>query len=241
MNDRRDAHEPWDELAAGYALHALEPDEEQEFADHLQTCDRCADLLRDHELVAAQLGSLAHDDELAVPSWASVRAGVVDETPTPVASLDERRRRRQPRLLGAAAAVLVLAGAGVITWQATSGSSTSPATQAIDSCRHRTGCEVVHLHTADGAEPGAVLVSADKVTMVPIKMGAPAAGKTYVLWQMLRNGSPTPVDSFGGAGETTWPLVVPYDDTAAFAVSLEPANVPPSQPTHVVAVGNTNA
>ena len=32
-----------------------------------------------------------------------------------------------------------------------------------------------------------------------------------------------------------------YADTAAFAVSVESAAVPPSQPTQVVAIGNTTA
>jgi anti-sigma-K factor RskA len=235
-----DAHERWDELAAGYALHALELEEEQEFTAHLGTCAECDRLLQDHELVAAQLGSLAHDEDLVAPSWSSVRRGVIDDGAAPVVSLTERRRRRQPRLLGAAAAVVVLAAGGVVAWQATSGSP-SAATQAIDTCRHQRGCEVIPLHASAGGNPGAVLVANGKVTMVPIAMGAPAAGKTYVLWQMLRNGSPTPVDSFRGSAAATWPLVVPYDDTAAFAVSVEPAGLPPSQPTHVVAVGNTSA
>ena len=39
----------------------------------------------------------------------------------------------------------------------------------------------------------------------------------------------------------TAPLVMSYADTAAFAVSVEPASAPPSQPTNVIAIGNTSA
>jgi hypothetical protein len=244
MSDRRTtSHEAWDELAAGYALHALEPDEELEFLQHFATCDECAAQVRDHELVAAQLGSLAHDedDDVQAPEWSSIRASIVEVAPT--VSLDDRRRgprRRQPWLLGAAAAAVLLAGAGIAVWQ-TTGTSPSPATQALKSCQHQAGCSVVRLHGSSGPDPAIVLVSHNSVTMVPLAMKPAAKGSTYVLWQLLRSGAPTAVTAFSNAsGPSDATLVMPYADTAAFAVSVESASVPPSQPTHVVAIGNTN-
>jgi len=238
------SHDQWDELAAGYALHALEPDEEQRFAEHLATCAECAATLRDHELVAAQLGTLSYGDEEShgAPSWSAIRSAVVgDDRPVP---LDERRRARrrpQPWLLGAAAAVIAAALAVIVVSQ-TTGSSAPAASKAIASCRHMTGCSVISLHTSDGAAPAAVLVSAGKATMVPLAMKPAPAGSQYVLWQLLRTGAPVAVDDFrSGSALQTAPLVMSYDDTAAFAVSLEPASVPPTQPTHVIAIGNTTA
>ena len=38
---RRGEHEAFDELAVGWALHALEPEDEELFAAHLPTCPRC--------------------------------------------------------------------------------------------------------------------------------------------------------------------------------------------------------
>lgn len=38
---RRGEHETFDELAVGWALHALEPEDEELFAAHLPTCPRC--------------------------------------------------------------------------------------------------------------------------------------------------------------------------------------------------------
>ena len=237
------SHDEWDELAAGYALHALEPDEERRFTDHLAGCEECAGLLREHELVAAQLGSLAHAenaDDAPAPEWSAIRAGVVS-TPAPV-SLDARReRRRQPWLLGAAAAVLVAAGGAVVVFSG-GGTTATPAARAIAACRHETGCAVIRLHAAHGADPGAVLVADGKVTMVPLAMKAPAPGTQYVLWQLLRSGAPTPVAVFRNASEpATSPLVMAASDTAAYAVSVEPDTWPPAQPTHVVAIGNTPA
>src|SRR3712207_7218554 len=36
-------HREFDELAVGWALHALEPEDETVFSAHLATCARCAD------------------------------------------------------------------------------------------------------------------------------------------------------------------------------------------------------
>ena len=235
-------HDDWDELAAGYALHALEPDEEQRFTEHLAGCDECMAAVREHELVAAQLGSLAHSDEdVPAPAWSAIRSSVVGE-PAPV-SLDARRkaRRRQPMVLGAAAAAVVLAAAGIVVWQ-TNGSSTTPAERALQSCRQQSGCSVVRLHASRGADPAIVLVSSERVTMVPLAMKPAPKGKEYVLWQLLRSGAPTPVAELTDAsGPSSAGLVMPYADTAAFAVSVESSSVPPSQPTQVVAIGNTTA
>jgi anti-sigma-K factor RskA len=237
-------HDAWDELAAGHALHALEPDEELRFNEHLATCDECTKVLREHELVAAQLGALAYaddDEDVSVPEWSTIRTAVVGKSvPT---SLDARRqaKRRQPRILAAAAAAVVIAAAGLAVWQ-TRGTSTSPAERALQSCRHQAGCTVVRLHASRGADPAVVLVSADRVTMVPLAMKPPAQGKQYVLWQLLRSGAPTPVAEITDASDpTSAGLVMSYADTAAFAVSVESASVPPSQPTQVVAIGNTTA
>ncbi|WP_369137773.1 anti-sigma factor domain-containing protein [Modestobacter versicolor] len=41
-HDRDDVHRDWDELAVGWALHALEPEDEARFTDHLTSCARCA-------------------------------------------------------------------------------------------------------------------------------------------------------------------------------------------------------
>jgi len=242
MTDRQQPHDEWDQLAAGYALHALEPDEELAFTRHLADCAECQELLPGHELTAAQLGSLADSaDDEAAPPWSAIRTAIIGaDTPRVVVPLAAGRRRRgSPRLLSAAAAVVVLVAAGVIGWRVTSGSP-SASSQAIARCAHTAGCAIVRLHASNGANPGVVLVSDGRATMVPLAMRPPAADRTYVLWQLLRNGKPAPVGAFRQTkGDVTAPLVTPYADTAAFAVSLEPTGPLPTQPTQVLAVGNT--
>jgi anti-sigma-K factor RskA len=58
-------HEAFDELAVGWALHALEPEDEALFARHLPGCPRCARTVADTEEV---MGALATDLPPAEPS-----------------------------------------------------------------------------------------------------------------------------------------------------------------------------
>ena len=54
--DRFDtAHAEWDELAVGWSLRALEPDDEDRFTVHLRGCQRCASSVQDSGRVLAAL------------------------------------------------------------------------------------------------------------------------------------------------------------------------------------------
>ena len=55
---RRGEHESFDELAVGWALHALEPEDEELFAAHLPTCPRCRQTVGETTDV---MGALAGD------------------------------------------------------------------------------------------------------------------------------------------------------------------------------------
>jgi hypothetical protein len=48
-------HAPFEELAAGHALHALDPRDEQRFLSHLADCSRCQAAVGDYTEVAAAL------------------------------------------------------------------------------------------------------------------------------------------------------------------------------------------
>ena len=49
------SHQEWEEIAAGHALGALEPDDEQRFEAHLRTCAECRQVIADTEAVMAEL------------------------------------------------------------------------------------------------------------------------------------------------------------------------------------------
>lgn len=232
-------HTLWDELAAGYALHGLSPEEQVTFAEHLETCDRCTASVNDHELVAAQLGSISHyRDDDRPPSWASMRDAIVGPR-EPVAAGDELAGRRQRRYdlsrrsLAAAAAAAVIAGGGVAAWQLT--------TSAGSSCSASDGCHVIELDAAGGKPAASLEVRGDTVTMDAAKMPVAPVGSVYVLWQQPSDGQATPIKEFSaaaGASTVTASLSVPYSDTQGFAVSLETATgAPPATPSNSLASG----
>ncbi|MGY1830337.1 anti-sigma factor domain-containing protein [Geodermatophilus sp. SYSU D01180] len=57
MSPRPDSHEPFDELAVGWALHALEPEDEALFGAHLPTCPRCTRTVAETSEVMAALAA----------------------------------------------------------------------------------------------------------------------------------------------------------------------------------------
>jgi anti-sigma-K factor RskA len=246
-------HEFWDELAAGYALRALAPDEEMQFETHLATCAECSAALADHEMVAAQLGSIAHYRETSddPPSWESMREsilggtvdGALDDTDVAVETygpveVDELAARRQRfrgsrRILAAAAAVIVIAGGGVAIWQATTSSSSS--------CSASPGCHTISLDAAGGTQAATVEVRDNTVTMPTADMPTAPAGKIYVLWELPRNGQATPIATFNvgdGSALPTATLQSPYADISGFAISEEDAQgAPPEAPSNTLAQG----
>src|SRR4051812_16508365 len=129
-------HDHWEQLAAGFALDALEPEESADFAAHLASCAQCQELVDEHALVAAQLGSLAGDD-VSPPPWSAIRAGVVGESQrTSEADVVVLRRRPRFATLAAAAAAVAVAGGAVATWQLTrDGNGTQPLA-SVAACRH---------------------------------------------------------------------------------------------------------
>ena len=85
LDPRRGEHGAFDELAVGWALHALEPEDEELFAAHLPTCPRCRQTVAETTDV---MGALAGDLPPADPPERlreRLRAAVeeVDQLPSP--------------------------------------------------------------------------------------------------------------------------------------------------------------
>jgi anti-sigma-K factor RskA len=111
-------HGEFEELAAGYALGALEPDDEAIFQRHLGGCPTCAANVRELEGVAAQLAYAVPPVQPPETVWAGIRREIVEDArpaAAPAGGRVERdgARRRRSRLLTrlAAAAVVVLVAA----------------------------------------------------------------------------------------------------------------------------------
>ena len=229
-------HARYDELAAGHALHALDPDDERQFLDHLPDCARCQNAVSDFTDVAAALAdaspaaepsprlgerimaSLAREPAAGTPGTGppaadSPAAGTPAASfpgpgrPAPVTGLAERRHRRRLRTLAAsAAAAAVLAGGGT-AWGVLSGSPGSPAGPTAG-CVRAGACQQVQLTGARTRAPaGKVIVVDGTAWLVP--SGLPADNTTrqvYVLWQITGAHTPLPVGSFDVRGHGSTPV-----------------------------------
>jgi anti-sigma-K factor RskA len=125
VNPRGDAHQPFDELAVGWALHALEPEDEALFGAHLPTCPRCDRTVAEtSEVMSAMAGDLpqaepsdrlrdrlraavAETEQLPPPAGVQPRAAVPAAVPTavpvPAGGADTSGGRRRTDRPGATA------------------------------------------------------------------------------------------------------------------------------------------
>lgn len=249
------------ELAVGWALHALEPEEEASFAEHLPRCADCAQRVDETESVAVLL---AQDVEQVDPPT-RLREAVLAAARTPqVRSLPPQRPRssanrvpstqpdplenpevvsapsRRSRVLVAAAMVLVLGfGAGWVGSSVLGSSSPDKSFSALATpAVHRTMLKV----PGSSAVYAVVLTTKDAATVVPVTMTAPAVGQSYWLWGVDAKG-PVPLGRVdvgnGAASAVTGASTDKAASYQGYAVSAEPAGTTPVRPSTVVASSGT--
>lgn len=227
---RRDAHERYEELAAGHALSALEPEDEQVFLQHLGACARCERDLAVHD---ATLAHLAYAPDAADPPdslLASIRAGVLasgrgasfpqhaDDADSaggrpaaPVSLAAARWRRTDSRLrrssawTGIAAAAALMLGLGV--WNATLQQDRAEQDAwgdrmavAVRELRDA-DTDTVPLRGDDYAVVAVALVRGSKLSLVVDGLPVNDDATTYVLWGQSRYGDVRPVGAFDVARE----------------------------------------
>jgi anti-sigma-K factor RskA len=112
------SHSEFEELAAGYVLGALEPDDEHDFQRHLDGCETCEATVRELEAVTGELAYAAPPVDPPDTLWAGIRREIEPQAarrPTPGAA---PRRRARPRglLAGLAAAAAIVLVAVLSVW-----------------------------------------------------------------------------------------------------------------------------
>lgn len=257
---RRIDHDDFDGLAVGWALHALEPAEEQAFAEHLATCDRCQQLVSESE---EALGDLAYDVSMVEPppqvlerirhetgatDAMAGRSRRLEESFAPVIPLAPRASRRPPRwaMAAIAAAVVLIA---LLGWNVVLQNRVDEA-QRIAAQRERVieqlGNSSTRAILTDGAnrQVGYVIQRGPSLEIVAGGL-APndRARTTYVLWAVQGSGEPpqavgtfdvvrTSMDVRSVSGSPPAP-----DTFTGFAVTKEQGRKVPQQPSQVVASG----
>lgn len=238
---------PHRELAVGWAFHCLEPAEESQFSKHLPGCEECRRAVAQAEDVGTAMAFAAPD--AAPRPQLRQRVLAVAEGSNPGGPVDRRRfaRRRGGTMLAVAAAVVLIAVSGFLgTWLV-----------QLDAERDRLAerAEVMSEVMERIAEPNtasaalvnddgkvqAVLILADRATLVPVDLPPnDVDGESYVFWGVGAHG-PVALDSFDVYQERATVKIVAFRTEGrtftAFALSLEPGDQLPAEPSGVIASG----
>ncbi|MDP9465048.1 MAG: anti-sigma factor [Actinomycetota bacterium] len=178
------------QLAAAYALDAVDERERAAFEAHYPTCAICRPEVAGFRETLSQVAAA-----VAVPPPASLKADVMAEisatrqlsqlVPNSVVDLGSYRQRRQRvlRMVTAAAAVILMAaGAFVVGRQSGDGDGYAAAAAAVLA---RTDTRIA---TLDGAGTGTFKVawspSANQVVVMGDDLADPGVGKAYELWRI---------------------------------------------------------
>jgi Anti-sigma-K factor rskA len=260
-------HAGFDELAVGWAMHALEPEDESFFAAHLAGCARCAATVAETSEVMAAMASDLPQAEPSEGLRDRIRAAVeeTEQVPAPVPGPAARPVRPVPADPGprrvveqpsrwrraipvglVAAAVAAIVGLGV--WNVVLASdrqelqSTVAQQSAFMDSLFADGEATVAPMTHRGEMVAMMVARDDEMGIVPAALSAnDAHDTTYVLWG-LGEGAPTALATFDVERPQLKVQTVGSEKTdlsgfSGFGISLEPGRQAPSIPTDIVAQG----
>jgi anti-sigma-K factor RskA len=258
MNERPMTHDEALDLAAGFVLGALEPDEEAAVRDHLATCP-------ESHAEFAELGgvvpSLLADVPLVEPPAAlrgrimdAARADLALRRPTPTAAptgpltfptTEERAARRTVRAgrldwalrIAAVIAIVAIGAWGLgLQRQLDAARQFDQAVASVLDAAGQPGAQAVILGPAQGKQGnGIAAVAPDGTTTLAMRdLPATSDGQVYTTWVIVGK-NPIPVADFtvdanGIASVRTRPAETPRG--AVLAVTLEPnaGNTAPKGP-----------
>lgn len=219
------SHQEYDELAVGWALKALEPDDESRFSRHLPDCRRCSRTVRDAHAVGAGFAlslvgedppdslrqrimaqALAEPRQLAaVTEPQAIEHDLFVATPPEPAPHNVRSLFQRTNLLrgmAAAASMALIVGLGLwnVQLQSDREQITAVAEQqaeVLGQLDDRGVYQVAPLETSEGESVGAVVLHAGGAKVMA--NGLPVNDheeSIFVLWGMRDSLSPVPLGTF---------------------------------------------
>lgn len=256
MNDRFASEHAWADLAAPFALDALEEAERQQFEAHLAQCERCR---REVDELRESAGLLGYAAPPAAPPPA-LRDRVLAEAravrPIQAARAPRPVPARAP-WLAAVASVLLLLAAGWGYWQERGQRQALQREyaavqrqlaerEALLGTLLTPDVETVRL-AATGAPPSVRLFrnrAQGVVVLTAADLPPAAAGRTYQLWGIPAGGAPRSLGTFNTAPDGRARVVLDVPQTMPIAISAiteEPAGGSPQPTTTPFLVGEWGA
>ena len=199
------------ELTAGYALDALDPDEQERYEAHLATCEPCRDELQGFWQVSAALGRAAGGPQPP----ASLRARILEQARSERPNVVPLRRRFTLPVLSTAAAVAAVAAIAA-------GKLAVGLSRDLNDANDRLAVlgdpKAQSFETANGEAK--LVVAPDGEAALVVRRLAPApAGKDYQIW-VFENGVPKSAGLFERPGVAV--LTRPVEPGQTVAVTVEP-------------------
>jgi len=225
---RTDPHERYEELAAGHALSALEPEDEQAFVAHVSTCAQCERDLAEHQVTLSHLAYAPQAAEPPPSLLEGIRAGVLasgraatfpddaepDQPSAEPRSIDDARRRRAGAAsmrragvwtgLAAAFALVVSLGVWNVNLRSDRDAQLARGDRLAAAVRDmgEPGAQTVSLTRTGGGIVAVALVRDDEVSLLVDGLGPnDAATSTYVLWGRLPSGDVRGLTTFDVTGD----------------------------------------
>ncbi len=261
-------HADFEALAAGYALHALEPQDEQRLSAHVLACRSCARLVADTASLGALFADLLEPEALPPGLRERILAAAAAEPrplpePEPVAAprpptvvstaaappaprrpAAGRRRLRERIAVGALAAAIGVGVAVPVTLAASHHGSATTGNTALAQWLLQPDAQEMTLKGATGTSL-AKAVMTDKGVYL-LANGLPVNDRSrsvYVLWAANAQGQRRSVVTFdvrSGAPVqlTTDQLPFSTSQIRQLAISYEPGRSAPAQPSDVVLSGS---
>ena len=239
-------HEQVLDLAAGFVLGALDPEEEQAVRDHLASCELPHDEIAELGGVVPYLADSVDQVEPPASLKARIMAAAAEDLAARRAkdgqaesvradrqvvsfpSAEEREvRRRRTNVIGWAlriAAVLVIAALGA--WNLRLQQELNVTRQDLDQALQPTNA--VAVLRPEGAGPsGVALVQADGTVRLEMRnLPATAGTQVYEAWVIAPGGAPVPIGGFAVGQDGTGKLVARQVGATAgvtLALTREPA------------------
>jgi anti-sigma-K factor RskA len=246
-------HSEYEQLAAGYVLGALEPDDEHVFQRHLGGCAECEANVRDLEEVVGTLAYAAPPVDPPETLWASIQREVRREArpdarrappqPQPQSQVVRPRRWASPLVARLAAAAAIVLVAALSVWNLKlrdENAGYRDRVTALEQATRLLNEPDTAKVTLEGSAAGAqatVLAAPDQDRGVLIVDNLPPLqrDKVYELWGIPERGTGRPQKAVIiiplEQGPQTLEFQMPIERDTVFAITEEPAPDGSEQPT----------